>query len=170
MILQNKNELFVKDFDYLKFIKKFNEYKDVVEKMKEKISNQFKYYLVDLMIKDCRIGDKTCVDVRYHLDGDYKKDNQYCIYCSWPNRTIFCDEKIDFSNFPEDRNLQNKTLESLLKDKPWYEIPDKHFFVYDSKKPHKGVICSQTGVRTFVRLMGSNYIAPKNYIKNAQRS
>jgi hypothetical protein len=160
------NEIFVKDFDYCKFIKRFNEYKEIVEEMKTKINNNFSCYLVDLMIKSCKVGDKTCVDVRYHLDGDYKKDNEYCIYCEGPNRTIFCDEKIDFSSFPDDRNLQNKLLESLLKDKPCYEIPEKYFFVYDSKKPHKGVVCKKTGTRTFIRMMGSNYIKPKNYVKN----
>jgi len=159
------NNIFVKDFEFNKFLNKFVEFKDIVLEMKQYLKNDFKYYLVDLIIKDYKIGESTCSDTRYHLDGDYKKDNQYCIYCEGPNRTLFSDEKIDFSNFPESRDDQNNVLESMLKDKPFYEIEDKKFIIYDSKTPHKGVVCKQNGLRKFIRLMGTNYIKPKNYIK-----
>lgn len=159
------NEMFIKDYDYHKFIILFANFKEIVCKMKNKIDNNFDYYLVDLVVKNYKVGNKTCADIRYHLDGDYKRDNQYCIYCEGENRTIFCDEKIDFSNFPEDRDSQNDLLDLLLKDKHSYEIQEKSFVVYDSKKPHKGVTCKKNGTRTFLRLMGTNYIKPKNYTR-----
>jgi hypothetical protein len=159
------NEIFVKDYDYNKFIKKFVDFEKIVCEMKAKIKNDFSFYLVDLIIKNHKIGEKTCTDVRYHLDGNFELDNQYCIYCEGSNRTIFCNEKINFENFPKDRESQNRLLEEFLKSKDSYEIPEKEYIVYDSKTPHKGVVCKEKGKRVFIRLMGTNYIKPKNYIK-----
>lgn len=157
------NSCFIKDYDFFKF--KIEEYKHILLEMKSRIKSDFSYYLVDLIIKEHNIGDKTCTDTRYHLDGDFELDNQYCIYCEGPNRTVFCNEKINFENFPKDRESQNRLLEELIKDKDSYEIPEKEYVVYDSKTPHKGVICKEKGRRVFIRLMGTNYIKPKNYIR-----
>lgn len=159
------NEIFVKDYDYNKFMKKFVNFEKIVCEMKTKIKDDFSFYLMDLIIKNHKVGEKTCTDIRYHLDGDPDLNNQYCIYCEGKNRTIFCNEKINLENFPKDRNSQNNLLEIMLKDKGSYEIPEREFILYDSKTPHKGVICKEEGRRVFIRLMGTNYIKPKNYVR-----
>lgn len=158
-------EIFVKDFCCDRFCKKFPRFKNLIGEMKNRIDINYKYFLVDLIIKNHKKGDKTCRDVRYHLDGDYKSDNQYCLWVNGENRTIFSKENIDFDNFPEERSDQNQFLENTLRGKECFEVPENTFVVYSSKDPHKGTICKKSGRRVFVRLMGTNYIPPRNFIK-----
>lgn len=164
--VKNKN-CFVKDFDLNKFSTRFPEIKPLLKEMKSHIDEIFSYYLVDLIINEYKSGEKTCRDVRYHLDGDFNKNNQYCIWLSGKNRTIFSIEPIIFSGFPLDRNQQSIFLDNFLKEKSCFEAPDETIIKYDSLTPHKGVICKEPGRRVLLRLMGTNYIKPKNFIKKA---
>lgn len=161
----NIKNCFVKDFELNKFLIKFQELKNLLMEMKSFIDENFSYYSVDLIIKDYKVGENTCRDIRYHIDGDFDKNNQYCIWLSGENRTIFSPETINFHNFPKDRNKQNCLLDNMLEGKPFFEAPNETIIRYDSLTPHKGVICKKPGRRVLLRLMGSNYITPKNFIK-----
>lgn len=156
-------ECFVKDFEINKFNNKFPKLNNLVLEMENCLKPGYKNYLVDFIAKDYKRGEKTCKDVRYHVDGDFNKDNEYCIWLCGENRTIFSEEKIDFNNFPTDREYQNNFLDYILQDKSCFEIPEKTILVYDSLTPHKGVVCKTPGKRVLVRLMATNYIKPKNF-------
>jgi len=162
-------EIVIKDYEYDKFCKKFIELADLVQQMKSFIGGNYKNYLVNVTVKDHKIGDKTCVDISYHFDGDYHKDNVYCIWCKGPNRTVFPvhSSKQVFHEVPENRFDQNSFLEKMLYGVPSKEIDEQTFIKYTSKDPHKGVVCKTTGKRIFVRLMGTNYLEPKNYVKKS---
>ena len=138
---------------------------DIAIRMKDIVGEGFKNYLVNVTAKDYRIGEKTCKDVRYHFDGDYYKDNVYCIWCKGPNRTVFLTDKPFFKDVPKDRFSQNSFLEKILKDVPCKEIEDQTFVKYTSQDPHKGVVCKKPGNRIFIRVMGTNYIEAMNYAK-----
>jgi len=158
-------EIVIKDYDFNIFCARYNELSEIVSEMKNIIGCDFKNYLVNVTVKDYKIGEKTCKDVRYHFDGDYYKDNEYCVWCKGNNRTVFPTEKTNLSNVPENRFEQNAFLEKVLKNVPSKEIEDQTFVKYTSQDPHKGVICREPGNRIFIRLMGTNYIKASNYAK-----
>ena len=160
-------EVFVKDYSFNKFVKDFPEFSDLLLRMKTHLNNDHEYYLVDLIIKEHKKNQKTCVDVRYHVDGEYESNNQYCLWVSGPNRTLFPKEQFNLEGFPSSRNDQNNFLELFLKDKESFEVPEETFVLYSSKDPHKGVVCEKDGRRIFVRLMATDYIKPKNFIKKS---
>ena len=160
-------EIVIKDYDFESFCKKYSSF-DMVPKMKsiiDMLNLSFKHYLVNVTIKDYSVGDKTCVDTRYHVDGDYTKDNVYCLWCKGSNRTVFSKSSLENVSMPNERMAQNIFLENLLKDSNSYEVDDQTIYRYTSKDPHKGVICKVPGNRIFVRVMGTNYLTPKNYIQ-----
>lgn len=161
----NIPEIVIKDFEIDLFCKKYPYIKDIILEIKKIIGGNFKHYLVNVTAKNYKTGDKTCKDIRYHFDGDYYKDNVYCLWCKGPNRTIFPTEKLTFKDLPVERYKQNIYLENLLKDIPSKEVEDQTFVKYTSQDPHKGVICAVDGFRTFIRVMGTNYINPVNYVK-----
>jgi len=166
----NLNECFIKDYELNKFCETFPKLNSLILEMKSCLNSDFKNYLVDLIVQDYKVGQKTCSDVRYHFDGDFNRDNQYCMWLCGENRTVFSKEIFTkdstlLKGFTTDRNHQSETLESFLKEKPSFIIPEKTILVYDSLVPHKGVICKKSGKRVLVRLMGTNYIKPKNFIK-----
>lgn len=158
-------ELVVKDYDVDIFCKKYPQLSDLVLEMKKVVGGNFQNYLVNITSKDYKIGDKTCADTRYHFDGDYYRDNIYCIWCKGLNRTVFPEKPVVLENVPKDRFEQNIFLEKILKDVPSKEIDDQTLVRYTSQDPHKGVVCKKPGNRLFVRVMGSNYLEPKNYVK-----
>lgn len=162
-------EIVIKDYDFDKFCEKFVDLSGLVQQMKSFIGGDHKNYLVNVTVKDHKKGDKTCTDVRYHFDGDYYSDNIYCIWCKGPNRTVFPNNKNIFHVVPKNRLDQNAFLERVLRDTPSKEIDEQTFVKYTSKDPHKGVVCEAPGKRTFVRLMGTNYIEPKNYVKKSNK-
>jgi|694.fasta_scaffold16738_15 hypothetical protein len=161
------SEIVIKDYEYDKFCKKFVELSDLVQQMKNFIGGNYKNYLVNVNVNNHKIGDKTCVDIRYHFDGDFYKDNIYCIWCKGPNRTVFPVNKQVFNGVPPNRFDQNFFLEKILHNTPSKEIDDQTFIKYTSQDPHRGVVCKTPGKRTFVRLMGTDYIEPKNYVKRS---
>ena len=158
-------EIVLKDYDIDIFYKRYQELSDLVSEMKKVIGGNFQNYLVNITSKHYKIGDKTCADIRYHFDGDYYRDNTYCIWCKGLNRTVFPEKSIVFENVPKDRLEQNVFLERALKDVEGEEVDNETFVRYTSQDPHKGVICKEPGYRLFVRLMGTNYLEPKNYVK-----
>jgi hypothetical protein len=158
-------EIVVREYDFDKFCTKYRIFSDIVSEMKNIINVGFKNYLVNVVSADYKAGERTCSDTRYHIDGDFNSGNEYCVWCSGVNRTIFPSETIEFQDFPADRNSQNVFLEKTLKDKKYFEIPNQTFVYYSSKDPHKGVNCKKSGNRVFIRLMGTNYIGAKNYAK-----
>lgn len=160
-------EIFVKDSNFADFQRKFSQIGCLTEKMRSYLPNNYKYYLVDLVVQDCSPGRHTCRDIRWHFDGDYNKENKYILWVKGPNRTQFAPE-IDL-NPPEGREYQNQYLEKILADIEPITVPDSTIVAYDSKTPHKGVRCVESGQRIFVRLLASNYIRPKR-ITNAQLS
>lgn len=161
------NEIFVKDSNFIDFQRKFTLLGCLVEKMRSYLPNNYKYYLVDLVVQNCVPGVKTCRDIRWHFDGDYNKENKYVLWVKGPNRTQFAPEII--LNPPEGREYQNQYLEKILADIEPITVPDSTIVSYDSKTPHRGVRCVEGGQRIFVRLLASNYIKPKR-ITNAQLS
>ena len=160
----NHSEIFVKDFSVNKFKEKFPKFTKLIDEMKSNLPDGYKYYLIDFVVHDCKPGVHTCKDVRYHVDGDFEKDNQYVLWVSGPNRTVFPTSTPKILNFPTNRNEQNDYLEVLLKDQDSFEVPEETFVAYTSQTPHKGVICKNIGKRYFFRMMASNYIKPKNHI------
>jgi hypothetical protein len=164
-IARDHSEVFVKDMDLKRFENKFPVFSRLANKLRLSLPNGYKHYLVDLIIQEQRPGMNTCRDVRWHLDGDYDKDNQYVLWVRGPNRTVFPEIVPDLSCIPEDRNEQSKYLEELMKDKPCFEVPYETLVRYNSKTPHKGVVCKLLGKRTFIRMMATNYIKPKMIVK-----
>lgn len=157
-------EIFAKDFSLNKFNEKFPKFKKLILEMRRQLPDNYKNYLIDFVVHDCKPGTYTCKDVRYHVDGDFNKNNHYVLWVSGPNRTLFPKAIPEIKDFPENRNEQNNFLENLLKDQENFEVPEETFVSYTSKTPHKGVICKDIGKRYFFRMMASDYIAPKNHI------
>lgn len=160
-------EIYVKDMDFSKFCKKFSQLGELAATMRAKLPDGYKNYLVDLIVQDCRPGRQTCRDVRWHVDGDFGGDNRYVLWVRGPNRTEFPSHIPHIEGFPEERHRQNEFLEEMLGGIPSASVPDMTFVSYDSRTPHRGVKCRESGVRTFVRLMATNYIRPKNIIKES---
>jgi len=160
-------EIYVKDMDLHRFLKKFTQLGELLTQMRGKLPDGYRNYLVDLIVQDCRPGIQTCRDIRWHVDGDFRSDNRYVLWVRGPNRTEFLAEVPEIEDFPEERESQNEFLEKMLAGKPAVSVPDMTFVSYDSRTPHRGVRCEDQGVRTFVRLLATNYIKPKNIIKES---
>ena len=60
-------------------------------------------------------------------------------------------------------DAQNRYLEGL--GLVGVEVPEMTVVTYDSRSPHRGVVCRVPGKRFFLRVMGTDYINPKNYLK-----
>lgn len=160
-------EVFVKDMELGKFVRKFPEWESLASEMRSMLPER-QNYLVDLVVMDCEPGVNTCRDTRWHVDGDSRKDNRYALWVSGPNRTEFLAEPFDLPELPEAREEQNRLLEELLADKVPLRIPDGEAIVYDSRTPHRGVVCEEWGRRVFLRLMATNYIKPKNIVRRGK--
>ena len=158
-------EVHVKDMDFSRFCKKFTQLAELAEQMKARLPQGYRDYLIDLIVQDCRPGRQTCRDVRWHVDGDFSGDNQYVLWVRVPNRTLFPADVPEITDMPGDRNSQNDFLEKMMGQIPSKEVPDMTFVSYDSRTPHRGVKCEETGIRTFVRALATNYIRPKNIVK-----
>ena len=157
-------EVFVKDMDLCRFVRKFPEWGRVAESMRSMLPEGYGNYLVDLVVMDCEPGMKTCRDTRWHFDGDYRGDNVYALWVEGPNRTQFLAEPVEIPEPPEGREEQNRFLEELLAGRLARTIPEREALVYDSRTPHRGVVCDTAGWRSFLRLMATNYIVPKNIL------
>lgn len=155
-------ETFVKDAEISKFSKRFPKLEGLLAQMRSRLPDGYKNYLVDLTVQDCRPGKQTCRDVRWHVDGDFHKDNKYVLWVRGPNRTEFPSQIPQIKSLPGDREGQNDFLEKMLHGIPSVCVPDMTLVSYDSTIPHRGVKCRDTGVRTFVRMMATNYIRPKH--------
>lgn len=160
-------QIFVKDMDLTRFCNKFSQLAELAATMRAKLPDGYKNYLVDLIVQDCRPGQRTCRDVRWHVDGDFRGDNRYVLWVRGPNRTEFPVQCPQIDHLPGDRHQQNDFLEKMMEQIPSVSVPDMTLVGYDSRTPHRGVKCSESGVRTFVRLMATNYIKPKNIIKES---
>jgi hypothetical protein len=158
-------EIFVKDMELKKFLRKFPELSQTLNSMRARLPDGHSAYLVDYVVMDCVPGMGTCRDTRWHVDGDPKRDNLYVLRVEGPNRTEFLASPVDLPELPEGREEQNRLLEDLLKDRLPLRIPEGEERVYDSRTPHRGVLCDEHGQRTFLRLMATNYIKPKNILK-----
>lgn len=161
-------EIFVKDMEFGKFVKKFPEWDSVASDMRAMLPDGYKHYLADLIVMDCTPGMKTCRDTRWHFDGDFKGNNKYVLWVSGPNRTEFLAQEIQFEDVPADREEQNRFLEETLAGSSVRQAPDGEPVLYDSKTPHRGVVCTEYGQRRFLRLMASDYISPKNIVKRGE--
>ena len=157
-------EVFVKDMELRKFVRKFPEWESLASEMRAMLPERHNY-LVDLVVMDCEPGVNTCRDTRWHVDGDPRKDNRYALWVSGPNRTEFLRDPFDLPDLPEAREEQNRLLEELLADRVPLRIPDGEAIVYDSRTPHRGVVCEEYGRRSFLRLMATDYIKPKNIVR-----
>jgi hypothetical protein len=161
-------EVFVKDMDLHKFSGKFPEAAGVAHEMLPLLPAGYDHYLVDYIVMDCVPGAGTCRDTRWHVDGDPRKDNRYALWVSGPNRTLFLADPFDLPELPEGREDQNILLEETLAGRRAMEVPDGTPFLYDSRTPHRGVVCEKSGRRVFLRLMATNYIKPKNMVRRGQ--
>lgn len=155
----NVEEIFVKDASLKSFEQKFSQFSQLTQKLRSYLPDGYKFYLVDLIVKKCKPGGKTCRDIRWHFDGDYNKNNKYVLWVKGPNRTQFAPEVS--LNPPDTRELQNQYLENIFADIEPITVPDSTIVAYDSRTPHRGVECVESGLRIFIRLMASNYIQPK---------
>lgn len=161
-------EVFVKDMDLGRFLGKFPEMSGILGEMRAKLPDGYGNYLVDCVVMDCAPGMKTCRDTRWHFDGEYGRDNLYVLWVEGPNRTEFLEHEFKFDEVPAGREEQNRFLEETLAGRSVREIPEREPFMYDSKTPHRGVVCREYGRRIFLRLMASNYIVPKNILRRGQ--
>jgi len=163
-MINKEGEVFVKDMTLVRFCEKFPEYASKVLVMRAELSVVRRHYLVDLMVMNCFPGRNSCRDIRWHFDGDYYKDNVYVLNVTGPNRTEFLNEDIVLSP-PCERKLQGCYLASILVGCGVLSIEDGKNRVYDSRTPHRGVLCNKVGIRVFLRLLASDYIMPKNILK-----
>lgn len=157
--------VFAKDWKFESFCKRFSDFAGLAQRMRDHLPAGYKHYLLDMMVHDCEPGVKTCGDVRWHFDGDYDGDNKYVLWVKGPNRTEFLQEIPDFSEVPEDRESQNRFLEKTLAGAVVRTAPDQALIGYDSRVPHRGILCKDTGRRVFLRAMATNYIKPKNILR-----
>lgn len=162
-------EIHVKDMELTKFRTKFSDLAGLLDIMRARLPDGYKHYLVDLIVQDQRPGLHTCRDIRWHVDGDFRGDNKYVLWVRGPNRTEFPSQIPQLESFPEERHPQNEFLEKTLCQIPSVCVPDMTLVRYDSRTPHRGVKCKESGVRTFVRMLASNYIRPKLAIKESFR-
>lgn len=158
-------EIFVKDMELHKFSRKFPEMAGVAHEMRSRLPEGYSHYLVDYVVMDCEPGMDTCRDTRWHVDGDPRRDNRYALWVSGPNRTLFPAEPVELPELPEGREEQNRLLEEMMAGRDYLRIPDGEAVLYDSRTPHRGVACDETGRRVFLRLMATNYIKPKNMVR-----
>jgi len=158
-------EIFVKDMELGRFVRKLPEWYSLAAEMRLMLPDGYANYLVDLVVMDCEPGVSTCRDTRWHVDGDPNKDNRYALWVSGPNRTEFLRDPFELPDMPKGREEQNALLEELLADKVPLRIPDGEAILYDSRTPHRGVVCEEYGRRMFLRLMATNYIKTKNILK-----
>lgn len=154
--------VFAKDFSSAAFIRKFPEFDPLVNIMRSMLPNGYTNYLVDLVVTDCRPGVKTCKDTRWHVDGEFSGNNEYVLWAKGPNRTQF-PLVVPELHMPENRNDQSIYLENLGLN--GVEVEDQTLVRYSSRTPHRGVVCKESGLRTFVRMMATNTIRPKNILK-----
>lgn len=164
-------EIFVKDMALAKFLSKFPKFSNLAFEMRKTLPDGYEFYLVDFIVQECVPGDRTCRDVRWHVDGDFRRDNRYVLWAKGPNRTEFPAQIPQIGILPEDRNRQSEYLEDLMDGEDFFEVPDQTIVSYDSSVPHRGVVCKAAGKRLFVRMMATNYIKPKNITRknlNAQ--
>jgi hypothetical protein len=157
--------VFAKDWGILAFTRRFPDFAGLAERMCEHLPYGYNNYLVDMMVHDCVPGTRTCKDVRWHFDGDYDKDNKYVLWVKGPNRTEFVRDIPEFEELPEDREHQNRLLEKMLAGAVVLTAPDQGMVMYDSRVPHRGILCRETGRRVFLRAMASNYIRPRNILR-----
>jgi len=156
-----QDEIWAKDWEISRFLRRFPHMADLVLGMKSLLPER-KNILVDLIVEDHKVGDTTCRDVRWHFDGDYAGNNAYVLWCRGPNRTEFPETTPELDP-PSDRESQNRYLEGLgLRG---VEVPEMTAVTYDSRIPHRGVVCKITGKRIFVRLLSTDTIKPKNFIR-----
>ena len=158
-------EIFVKDMDLHKFLRKVPEQASNVMGMRSMLPDGYSHYLVDFVVMDCEPGMKTCRDTRWHFDGDHKGNNLYVLRVEGPNRTEFLDESVELGDFPDDRESQNRLLEEMLSGRKTKEIPEGEPVLYDSRTPHRGVVCNLRGRRVFLRLLATDRIKPKNIVR-----
>lgn len=158
----DQDEVWAKDWDISRFLRRFPHMEQVVCGMRAFLPDGKKNYLVDMIVKDHVEGDPTCRDVRWHFDGDYGGSNTYALWARGPNRTEF-PEKIPPLDPPPDRESQNRYLEGLgLRG---VEVPEMTVVTYGSDIPHRGVMCRVPGKRVFIRVLGTDTIKAKNFIK-----
>ena len=160
-------EIFVKDMAFARFLSKFPRFSDLACEMRKVLPDGYQHYLVDFIVKECVPGDRTCKDVRWHVDGEFDKDNKYVLWARGPNRTLFPAQIPQIDEFPSDREQQNRFLEKFMEGREVFEVPEQTMVSYDSRTPHRGVICKTEGKRLFVRMMATNYIKPKNIIRES---
>lgn len=158
-------EVFVKDMELACFVRKFPKLSGLANQLRSNLPDGYKNYLVDFIVQEQKPGMNTCRDVRWHIDGDFDKDNKYVLWVKGPNRTMFPCQVPDLKDLPLDRNAQNEFLEKLMETLPSYEVSEETIVCYDSKVPHKGVVCKSQGKRYFIRMMATNYIKPKFIVK-----
>lgn len=161
-------EVFVKDMEIGRFLGKFPELGALASIMRDALPAGYRNYLVDLVVMDCEPGMGTCRDTRWHVDGDPRRDNRYALWVSGPNRTEFLRDPFEIPELPESREEQNRVLEGILRGRVPLRIPDGQVMVYDSRTPHRGVVCDEAGRRTFLRVMATNYVKPKNIARRGQ--
>lgn len=157
----DQEEIWAKDWNFSHFVRKSPQMETLVLAMKNLLPER-KALLVDLIVRDHKVGDYTCRDIRWHFDGDYSGNNSYALWAKGPNRTEF-PEIIPELNPPQDRESQNRYLEGL--SLVGIEVPEMSVVTYDSRIPHRGVVCRSTGKRIFVRLLTTDTINAKNLIR-----
>jgi hypothetical protein len=163
---EDHGEIFVKDMDLAKFLSKFPMFSELACEMRKVLPDGYQHYLVDFIVKECVQGDRTCKDIRWHVDGYFEKDNRYVLWAKGPNRTQF-PQNTHIDSLPHDREQQSRFLEKFMENKDFFEVPEQTMVSYDSRTPHRGVICKKEGKRLFVRMMATNYIKPKNIIRES---
>lgn len=161
--------VFAKDWEIGHFMSKFPGFAGLARRMRSHLPDGYQNYLVDMMVHDCAPGVRTCKDVRWHFDGEYEGDNRYVLWVRGPNRTEFLKEIPEFAEIPADRESQNRFLEKTLSGAVVVTAPDQTLIGYDSRVPHRGILCREYGRRIFLRALATNYIRPKNILKKGQR-
>lgn len=160
-------EVFVKDMSLSNFLKRFPGLRPLAERMRSHLPDGYQNYLVDFVVQDCVPEDRTCKDIRWHVDGDWDKNNRYVLWVKGPNRTLFPAQNTQVTDLPADRNEQSKILEEMMSGTEHIEVPEETIISYDSRTPHRGVKCKVQGKRHFVRMLASDYIKPKNIVRSS---
>ena len=141
IVSADHKKIMVKDCDLKSFRKRFPDFNPLMDEMRSILPDGYKFYLVDFIVQDCILGAQTCRDVRWHLDGDFYKDNKYALWAKGPNRTEFPKIMPEFNEVPADRESQNVFLENMSLDV--LKWPIRQSSVMTARLPTEG-LCARS--------------------------
>jgi len=133
---------------------------------------QKRYMSVMVMAETIRVGNRTCVDSQWHVDGRLSEGNvdHYALVCFGEGdvRTMFYRDAIDAEPIdkPDSINARLAAFKTILghdlQDENFgYVVPNGVPVAYTSSDFHKGRVAQRESRRVLVRVTASDVIRPR---------